>query len=261
MLKRYNLLFLLLLISFFSKAQTTGVDFNLPDCNNVNQSLYNTLDSGKVVVLIYEHQCAFCLDGALYFKGVYNTYYSNNPNIRVMYLDNGGFKCDDIDSFVVKNNLIPGVQIALNSDYSTPYGNGMPVIVICGPYLHKVYFSCLNLTGASDTVHMHHAIDSALMEIPLSINNSIICSNDIKIFPNPVKGNTFSINYMSKIAQIINIEITDIMGKTVYRRQADNIIKGENKINISNVDLSQGVYLINFKTTDYNVIRKLIITK
>ena len=260
MQKRYNLLFFVLLIALFSNAQTTGVDFNLPDCNTVNQSLYKTLDSGKVVVLIYEHQCAFCLDGALYFKGVYNSYYINNPNIRVMYLDNGGFKCDDIDSFIVKNNLISGIQIALNSDYSTPYGNGMPVIVICGPYLHKVYFSCLNLNDASDTVHMHHAIDSALMEIPLSVNN-IIRNNDIRIFPNPTNKNNISINLNSNKVQNINIEITDIMGKTIYILNNINIIEGENAINLSDAHLSQGVYLISFKNTDYNVIRKLIINK
>lgn len=259
MQKRYNLLFLMLLISLFSKAQTTGVDFNLPDCNTVNQSLYNTLDSGKVVVLIYEHQCAFCLDGALYFKGVYNTYYSNNPNIRVMYLDNGGFKCDDIDSFIVKNNLIPGIQIALNSDYSTPYGSGMPVIVICGPYQHKVYFSCLNLSGASDTVHMHHAIDSALMEIPLSINNIIKSNNDIKIFPNPTNTNNISIDFNSNIEQIMDIEIMDIMGKTIYRRNNIKIFEGENKLNLSDINLNFGSYLMSFKNANSNIIRKLIV--
>ena len=261
MQKRYNLLFFVLLIALFSNAQTTGVDFNLPDCNTVNQSLYNTLDSGKVVVLIYEHQCAFCLDGALYFKGVYNSYYANNPKIRVMYLDNGGFKCDDIDSFIVKNNLIPGIQIALNSDYSTPYGNGMPVIVICGPNQHKVYFSCLNLSGASDTIHMHHAIDSALMEIPLSINNSIKNNNDIKIFPNPTNTTNISFEFNSNNEQIINIEIIDIMGKPVYKHNDIKIIKGETNLNLSDANLIQGAYFMNFKNADYTIIRKLIINK
>ncbi len=260
MRKLYIILFIAI-ISFAVKAQTTAVNFTLNDCNGTSQSLYKSLDSGKVVILFYEHQCASCLQGANLVKSVYNSKYTNNPNVEIIYLDNGGFPCTSINSWVSTNNLLQGPKIAYSADYASPYGSGMPVIAICGPYLHKVYFTAISVTQASDTAKMRKAIDSALMQIPLGIQDVKKTSNEIDIYPNPVKGNTINISFNSSVSQKISLEVIDLTGKSVYRQFDIYIHEGDNTIKISDAEMRNGVYFCRFKTAESNYVRKLIISK
>ena len=261
MKKLYIILFLAFAINFFTNAQTTGVDFSLSDCNGVTQSLYKSLDSGKVVILIYEHQCLSCITGSKYVQTVYNSYYSTNPNVEIMYLDNGGFNCASISSWISTNALTPGIEIAYSDLYTSPYGTGMPQIVICGPYLHKIYFNAAGTILTADTVHMHHAIDSALMQIPLSIQNVKKNTDNIQIYPNPVINSSININFTSSINQEISLEVIDLTGKSVYSSNDITIHEGDNNIRLSDANLKNGVYFCRFKSTEGNSVRKLILNR
>jgi hypothetical protein len=261
MKKLYIILYITFLFTFLAKAQTTAVDFTLNDCDGVSQSLYKTLDSGKVVILFYEHQCSSCVQGANLVKSVYNSKYSNNPDVKIIYLDNGGFSCSSINNWVASNNFIQGPKIAYKSDYSSPYGSGMPVIAICGPYLHKVYFTAISVAQASDTAKMRKAIDTALAQIPLSIQEAKKTTNSVNVYPNPVSGNYIYINFSSRVNQKISIDVMDLTGKTVYSSYDIQMREGDNNIKISDAEMKNGVYFCRIKAADGNYVRKLIINK
>ena len=261
MKKLYIILFIAFAINFFTNAQTTGVDFSLNDCNGVTQSLFKSLDSGKVVIMIYEHQCSSCVTGSKYVQKVYNSYYATNPNVEIMYLDNGGFNCASISSWINTNALAPGNTIAYSNTYNSPYGTGMPVVVICGPYQHKIYFNASGTLLTADTVHMHHAIDSALMQTTLSVQSVKKNTDNIQIYPNPVTNSSVNINFTSSINQKIALEVIDLTGKSVYSSNDITIYEGNNNIRLSDANLKNGVYFCRFKSTEGISVRKLILNK
>ena len=140
---------LVLLLSSPAPAQTTAVDFTLNDCNGISQNLYSILDAGKVVVLIYEHECASCVTGALRVKNVINASYASNARIQILYLDNGGNSCKRTSDWIANNALLPGISFVYSNNGSSPYGAGMPVIVIAAGAQHKTYLVSKSLTTAS----------------------------------------------------------------------------------------------------------------
>jgi hypothetical protein len=79
-----------------------------------------------------------------------------------------------------------------------------------------------------------------------STNTDKISSNNISIFPNPVK-NTLNIQ-----GEIESVEIYDVFGKLILNST-------NNKINTS--DLSGGVYIVNINTNNIIVTKRMTITK
>jgi hypothetical protein len=80
-------------------------------------------------------------------------------------------------------------------------------------------------------------------------NNPAAQTSDIKIFPNPSKGNEVTI--ISKTD--VTVEVYDILGKKV---KVQNITLNQNKLNIT--ELKKGVYLLKFKTDTDVITKKLI---
>ena len=77
-------------------------------------------------------------------------------------------------------------------------------------------------------------------------NNSL---KSIKLFPNPVSGNTIEINYNNNLF----VEIFDILGKKVKQL---NLVTTDKKIDISR--LKKGIYLLRLKTNNGTITKKLI---
>ena len=162
-MKKYFLVIMLLFTSYMSKSQNNAVDFNLKDCNGTQQNLYNIIDSGNVVVLVYEHECPSCLAGATSLKNVIKNNFSDKKNIRVIYLDNGANSCNTTKKWVQKNNLLEGLYFKFSNDFTSPYGDGMPVIVVTSGKSHKVFL----IAGSPDEANndaLKTAIDNALSE-------------------------------------------------------------------------------------------------
>jgi hypothetical protein len=154
------------LFALVSHAQTTAVDFTLTDCDGNSRSLYPIIDSGNVVILVYEHQCSSCLVGAKNIRTAINTYYSTAKNIRIMYLDNGGYSCTSVRNWVSTNLLIAGPTFAYSNTQSSPYGAAMPVIVVTGSSAHKAY-----VTVNSNVSTIKAAIQSVMTDISNGINS------------------------------------------------------------------------------------------
>ncbi|MCD4732561.1 MAG: T9SS type A sorting domain-containing protein [Bacteroidales bacterium] len=79
----------------------------------------------------------------------------------------------------------------------------------------------------------------------------------INVFPNPVD-DKLTITYFSPSKQLIEIYLTDLLGKKHYHTHREWIKKGVNTIELSTVELSAGVYQIEFKASNYREVRKII---
>lgn len=81
--------------------------------------------------------------------------------------------------------------------------------------------------------------------------------------PNPVSGNSFSINIDFNASQYPDavIIISDVLGKTIYQQILKPADYAEGRVRISVVDanLDKGVYFIQIKSGDFSKTQKLAI--
>jgi hypothetical protein len=163
-MKKTIYLILLLVSSHTLKSQTTAIDFNLKDCNGIQHSLFSLVDSGNVVILIYEHECPSCFAGVTNLKNVLAANFSDKINIKILYLDNGANACSTTKKWVQKNNFPEGLYFRFSNDFTSPYGEGMPVIVIVSGKSHKVFLKAASPEEAN-TDALKTAIENALLEV------------------------------------------------------------------------------------------------
>lgn len=254
--------FLLMFTSIFtlnSNSQAIAEDFTLNDCNGNSVSLYPILDQGKVVVLIYEHQCGSCVTGSKRVQNVINNFFSTNPNVQVMYLDNGGFSCSAIATWISNNGLLPGLSFMYSSDYASPYGSGMPIIAIAGGSLHHLFFSSISLTTSTEAA-IKNGIDQALYEISNSVPINTVKVFSYKVYPNPAVSQ-LNVDFESDLSQDIKIQILDTKGNVVVDFLPVNLQMGSNKINLPLKDVSSGIYIFKLISKDGISQQELVITK
>jgi hypothetical protein len=85
------------------------------------------------------------------------------------------------------------------------------------------------------------------------IEEQIISSNDIDLYPNPNEG---ILNIDLTNFKAIKITVTDILGVEIYRRELNN---NEENINIKLYDKKPGVYFVKGESETQSVIKKFII--
>jgi hypothetical protein len=88
----------------------------------------------------------------------------------------------------------------------------------------------------------------------LGINENPLASK-INIFPNPTS-NQLTIS-LGKVQPEVEVSITDITGKTVYKIKESE----RQNIEINTTDFASGIYLVQIKTTDFIETKKLIVKK
>jgi hypothetical protein len=256
-MKKYSILVLIILTCALQvNSQTIAYDYSKVDCNGISQNLYATLDQGNVVVLIYEHQCPSCLSGANNVKSVINSYYNSSTNIKVWYLDNGGFNCSSMNTWITNNSLIPGTLFQYSTDFSSPYGSGMPVIVVTGGPNHTAFLISL---GPSTTTNIHNAIEAAIASI--GIEEYTASLGTLHVYPNPINTNTFTLYYNSAIIQTIHAEIYNVEGKIVRPDFEITVSTGINSKEINIGNLNNGIYFIHLNTNKGIQLKKIFINR
>ncbi len=239
---KYLILLAFVFVFTSNNAQTVATDFTLTNCDGNTSNLYNIIDNGNVVVLIYEHQCSSCLQGATNVKNVIANNYADSTNLKVLYLDNGGYNCTSVQNWVLSHNLIPGELFAYSNDLNSPYGTGMPVIVVTSGVNHTVFLAA---NGYSDTATIHNAIKEAYLEVSSGINN--INKNKFQI---SINSNIISIAGLD-VNAINKIEIIDVSGKLIYSKE-------ENKSTVFiELLLEKGLYFlrVNEKLSEKFIIK------
>ena len=62
----------------------------------------------------------------------------------------------------------------------------------------------------------------------------------------------------AKVTEKFNLDITDIAGRSVYKRKVD-VVNGFNNVLINDVKLTSGAYFVNLNYKNEKITRKLII--
>ncbi len=102
-------------------------------------------------------------------------------------------------------------------------------------------------------------IDNINIGKPLSVESANRSINGLKIYPNPAY-NQVKIQYGLNKPQKVNIHITNILGKTIYKNEVYGKA-GENtqNVNLKSLNLSKGIYLVSVFNSNIKYSKNLII--
>lgn len=93
----------------------------------------------------------------------------------------------------------------------------------------------------------------------VTINTEDIIANELSIYPNPASNFT-NISFQSNTSGEIQINIFDLTGKQISSIN-EFIITGENHIPVGTEELQSGVYLLQISGNDFNLTKRLTISK
>jgi hypothetical protein len=268
-MKNYYLLLALFLTSLFSSAQNyelgivhiSDYDFKvvaIPDfdsagntdvsdvgftlvlpAGNVNVTDVVGLLSGRPWTL-YDFDAAF-LTGMGLGDGTKDVYQFNLPPGQSILSHTNGQHIDLV-SFSITNNPVSGdMYFLLNSD---------PIAEGAGHVLDSFYNVDLDGPGNNPTDDYFSAPASGLdnfMFSTLTVEEIILDDSSISVYPNPAS----EVINISTRNSIRNVEIFDILGKTVIRSE------NSEQINVSN--LQAGIYLVKVFTDKGQITKKIVI--
>jgi hypothetical protein len=230
-----------------ANAQTYATNWTATDCNSTSHTLFNTLDSGKIIVFIWVMPCGSCINGA---KAAYNavqSFATSNPGKVRMYMadDLGDATCSYLQSWVTSNTIgsLSNMTIFSNAgnviDENDFGGTGMPHTIVMGGTDHKIYYNKKN-SATNDQPGITAAINSALATVGVS---EVTESADFTVLPNPAT-DVVTIDGMKNISRI---EVVSVSGQAV---RSEKIGTGKTTVQVSLSGLAAGIYLI--KATDFH---------
>ena len=82
-------------------------------------------------------------------------------------------------------------------------------------------------------------------------------ATEFSVFPNPFLDN-MHIEYFAKENEDIEIKILDLNGRIVYMSKENNILAGNNQLNIDTWAIRKGIYFCHIRTKKQNHIVKLV---
>lgn len=269
MKKNYLLLSLLLLSYVYSYAQSyefglvhnSGYNFKvvaIPDFTSTGNT--DISDIGFTMVLpagavditnqnsllagrtwsVQQFDTAF-LTGQGLGDGTKDVFLFNNPPGQSLVSHNSGDQIDLV-SFDITNMPTTGeIVFLLNSD---------PMAMGAGGVLDSFYNSNIDGSSTQDYFSGIASGQDSFMFSTLSVDEAVVASSKINIYPNPAKG---IVKIQSPIGMTdISIEVFDNAGKQITMQ-----LSPENTIDVSNI--ASGLYLITITSNDIKTTKKLIV--
>ncbi len=209
---------LLLIFLVATSTAQTAMDFEGNDCNGNYHHLFNDLDSGKAVAIIYYMaNCSACPPVAKKIQAMANNVNAQYPDMVRAYAFPyvNSTTCTYSKSWVTTNNLPLFMPFDSGAVQVAHYGGfGMPTVVLLGGMDHRTMFSTLSFSTA-DTTEMRDSILALHDEMnPSGIKNLSSVISSFNVFPNPANS-MVSINVDLKESSNLVIDVTDIAGKQI----------------------------------------------
>jgi len=259
MKKYYLSLLLLSIINLNVFAQTTATDFTATDCQGDSYNLFSNLDDEKVVVLAWVMPCATCITDPLDAYTITQEYNVSHPN-RIQFNlvdDYGNTTCSSLSTWANQYGMgsthMMSDPVISMSDYGVA---GMPKIVIIAGENRTIYFN-----ENSSTAGFQVALDLALAENPLGVDEKESNTFELNIFPNPVN-QELNVAYSLNEPSEVNFEVTDILGAKV--EHVSTLNKKEAGVNTEKLDVSDlanGTYFLKISTPNGSQMKKFIVAK
>lgn len=240
-------LFLILFLGTVQLQAQTATDFTCNDCSGVSYNLFNELDSGKVIVLVWVMPCGACSGPATTAYNTVQGFQSAYPNRVYYYLvdDYANTTCSALNSWA---NGLGITQNAWSMRFSNAsinmmnYGStGMPKVVVVGGAGHAVYYNANN--SISQTA-LQNAIATALTSTGLAETSE---QSSLTVFPNPASSN-INLSYSLKRLDLVTISLLDLQGKTIAQLLKSDQAAGKHDFSFSTQDIPDGSYLVKVST-------------
>lgn len=141
-------------------------------------------------------------------------------------------------------------SIAANSDYTKAFTFNITDTKWDKSKL-KIYTVLFKKVGTK-----YEFVNVSETEAATSIS-SIAGINNIKIVPNPTKGQNANITIQSSQSQNIAISVVDMMGRTVYSSPTNYVIAGNSNFVIPSYNFASGMYQVMISSEKGTMIEKL----
>ncbi len=260
-----KLFLILTLVSglYFGNAQIQGynlndtvADFTVTDIEGNTHSLYDYTSQGKYVYLdFFFVDCGPCQSTVHYFNEFFDKYGCGAGDVMCMSIDAGGDDDEDVEAFEETYGGSTNHAIAISAD-----GGSGAVDNVFNPAAYPTY--CLISPdnkiieldiwpiGGVETFEATFPSGFSPEEMECTTTGTEDVTNlDFEVYPNPLTGKILNI----KLQDQAEIEITSILGNTVYRAQ----VNGDTQIDLGS--LSAGTYFVKALTPEASGIKKLVI--
>lgn len=251
-------LFLILSLGAVQLKAQTAIDFTCNDCSGVSHNLFNELDSGKVIVLVWVMPCGACSGPATTAYSTVQGFQSAYPNRVFYYLvdDYANTTCSALNSWA---NGLGVTQNAWSMRFSNAsinmmdYGStGMPKVVVVGGAGHSVYYNANN--SISQTA-LQNAITTALTSTGLA---ETLESTGLTVFPNPASS-IINLSYTLNRTVPITISLMDLQGKTIAQLLKTHQAAGKNDFSFSTQDIPDGSYIVKVNDGTEEFVRSIAV--
>lgn len=269
-MKKFYLAIATLALSFTGLSQVQGyitgqtvADFTVTDTDGNTHTLSDYTNAGKWVVLdFFFTTCGPCQQTAPVFNELHQKYGCNTGDLICLTINNG----NDNNAAVVQFENTHGGNFAHSPAVSNE-GGGTEVNTAFNPSAYPTY--CLvgadmklkasdiwPISSVADfeTVFTSNGFSPTAMACPFSSVEEITLTS-LNIFPNPSNGN-FSIDVNAPANENLTIEVINNLGQVVYT-QTEEVVEGDNSIDVTLEDVSNGQYIVKL-TTESGVITRNI---
>jgi endonuclease I len=127
------------------------------------------------------------------------------------------------------------------------------------PFIDSIRYACYidfsNMTYISAPTYTT-GINSPCY-VAVGIKENVATHFEYVLAPNPTS-NEFYLMIDAKVAEKFNLDIMDVTGRNVYKRDVD-VINGFNNVVVNDLKLNSGVYFVNLHYKNEKITRKLII--
>lgn len=161
------------------------------------------------------------------------------------------------------NSVVTFTNSSTNANgYLWDFGDGNtstdtdPWNIYTSPGFYTVTLIALNGTCPNDTITVQIEVITSS-----SVNENEIFSN-LGIYPNPTSG-IITLAFSTEKSDHLNIDLFDMTGKRIGNLLTSSMVSGKNQftIELNSFELSNGIYQLKIKTTQGEVIRKIVLTQ
>lgn len=223
-------------------AQSTATNFTCNDCNNVSHTLFNELDAGKVIVLVWAMPCATCIGPSQSAYTVAQSFSSSYPGRVLFWLadDYANTSCSTLSSWATTNNMPNSTKFSNAAINMNDYGStGMPKVVILGGASHTVFYNANNTFNATS---MQTAIQNAL-NATTGIESAENFITSLQTFPNPADQST-EISWTIRNSGQVSIELFNMVGEKINTVFNGNVQAGNQRTQFDTGRIPAGLYFI-----------------
>ncbi|WP_438962847.1 T9SS type A sorting domain-containing protein, partial [Nonlabens sp.] len=164
---------------------------------------------------------------------------------------------DSVDLLVTDDGGMTWTSIQTWNAANQPAVDGERVFIDLAAYSGIVQFAFLASDGTVDDMEDYDFHVGVFVVDATAGNGDVALQNAVSLYPNPVTGDTMTINLGTTPASQVGITIYNTLGQEVMTRSYNSV--SNNTIVVENLSsLTTGVYLVNIATGDATAVKRFI---